>query len=279
MPEDRLHKALVKILKDFKYETIYDTPDYIMAIGSLPVGLIAHLDTVHTEEITVLKDKNVMYKEINSGFDDRAGVAAILTILQTLKNPLPTVIFTHGEETGGTGALALSKERQNPHLKYLIELDRQGEKDAVFYGCENSEFTAFILSSGFILARGTFSDISFICPAWEIAGVNLSIGYFYEHTIDEYLNIEFWENTIHKVVALLQREDVPIFEYKTHTCTCKTCHREFIFDMGVQVENDFYCFDDFEKRDNVDFCGRCGEPYYLTKNNSPYCPICRREME
>lgn len=279
MSENRLHKALVKILKEFGYKTIYDTDNYIMAVGTLPVGLVAHLDTVHAEEFTYLKDSDIMYKEVNSGFDDRAGVTAILIILETLKTPLPTVIFTHGEETGGIGALALSREHQNPQLKYLIELDRQGENDAVFYGCENPEFTTFILSSGFELARGSFSDISFLCPAWGIAGVNLSIGYFYEHTPDEYLNVGFWRVTIKKVVALLQKENVPVFEYKTHYCTCKICRRDFSFDMGVQVENDFYCFNDFGKKDDVDFCLKCGEPYYITLDNSPYCPICRKEME
>lgn len=278
MPEDRLHKALVKVLKDFKYETIYDTRNYIMAVGDLPVGLVAHLDTVHVEDITYLKDSNIMYKEINSGFDDRAGVAAILAILETLQTPLPTVIFTHGEETGGIGAQALKNEHQNPQLKYLIELDRQGEDDAVFYACENPEFTSFILSSGFSLARGSFSDISFLCPAWRIAGVNLSIGYFFEHTVDEYLNVTFWQNTIAKVVDLLKRENVPTFVYKTHTCICKTCGKRFPFDMGVLVEEDFYCFDDFDIRDDVDFCLQCGEPYYITDDN-PYCPACRKERE
>ena len=99
-------------------------------------------------------------------------------------------------------------------LKYIIELDRQGTNDCVFYNCSNEEFTNYIEQFGFITDWGTFSDISDICPMWEIAGVNLSIGYKNEHTQVETLNTDVLYSTIKKVEKMLdEAKSIKQFEY------------------------------------------------------------------
>ncbi len=98
------------------------------------------------------------------------------------------------EEIGGLGAkkfcLAhkqhqLSKELDG--LKFLIELDRKGKNDAVYYQCDNPDFEAYITDKGFKTEQGSFSDISLIAPELGIAAVNLSSGYYSPHTFHEYI--------------------------------------------------------------------------------------------
>lgn len=79
-----------------------------------------------------------------------------------------------------------------------------GKQDAVFYGCDNPEFTKYICKYGFKKETGSFSDISIIAPAWKIAAVNLSVGYMDEHLPSERLYINWMENTFYKVKEILQ---------------------------------------------------------------------------
>ena len=91
-------------------------------------------------------------------------------------------------------------------LKYLIQIDRRGRNDAVFYDCPNERFKKYICGFGFKEEQGIYSDISFLCPGWDIAGVNVSAGYFYEHTNKEILNLEYLNETINKVEQMLKDE-------------------------------------------------------------------------
>ena len=99
-------------------------------------------------------------------------------------------------------------------LKYIIELDRRGSIDCVFYECDNPDFEEYVEDFGFVTAWGTFSDISIICPAWGIAGVNLSIGYEDEHSYIERLNIGHMLATIKKVANMLETINVHMEPFK-----------------------------------------------------------------
>ena len=208
--------AMKRYLKT-KYNKVYATKDYIFAVGDIPVALVAHLDTVFSappKEIYYDRVKNVMWSPDGLGADDRAGV---YSIIQLVKSGLrPSVIFTTDEERGALGADALiAKFPKCPvDLKYIIELDRRGSDDCVFYSCDNAKFEEYVEPFGFVMNWGTFSDISVICPAWGIAGVNLSIGYYNEHSAVETLHIGQMLNTIRKVKnMLLAANEAPSFEY------------------------------------------------------------------
>lgn len=178
---------------------------FILAIGTLPIGLVAHMDTVVYPKVAKLKEKNnIISAKYGLGADDRAGIYAVVQLLN--RGYRPTVIFTSQEETGGYGARALAMCIDELRLKYLIQLDRRGKDDAVFYGCENETFKNYVCGFGFKEQQGLFSDISILCPSWDIAGVNLSVGYFYEHTTKEILNTNYLEETINKVEKMLQTE-------------------------------------------------------------------------
>ena len=101
------------------------------------------MDTVFkhpAREVFYDRQQNVIWSPDGLGADDRAGVFAIIQIIK--KGLRPHIIFTTDEESGAWGATALSKE-QCPFedLRYVIELDRRGSNDCVFYDCENLEFT------------------------------------------------------------------------------------------------------------------------------------------
>lgn len=212
--------SLLKVMKQYlknKYSQVICTDKYLIAIGDIPIGLIAHLDTVFKnspQNIFYDRVKNVMWSSEGLGADDRAGVYAIL---QIVKNGLrPTIIFTTDEELGCVGALEVIKDFPvaPTELKYIIELDRRGSNDCVFYECNNPKFNEYVESFGFITNFGSFSDISVICPQWKVAGVNLSIGYYNEHSVSEILHVGQMYDTIKKVRHMLENANTAeSFEY------------------------------------------------------------------
>ena len=101
-------------------------------------------------------------------------------------------------------------------LKLIIEIDRRGSNDAVFYQCANLDFEKYITGKGFKVAQGSFSDISLIAPELGIAAVNLSSGYYNAHSLHEYIIRSELESTIEKVceiVADAANPDFPKFVY------------------------------------------------------------------
>lgn len=202
--EGVIEGTLVKFLQKYygKDNVVYAKGYFILAVGSIPIGLVAHMDTVVWRGIVDLKEKKgVVSAKYGLGADDRAGIYAIVKLIQ--QGYRPSIIFTNQEEVGGLGAKGLAHCLVEFRVKYLIQLDRHGRDDAVFYDCPNKKFKDYVCSFGFRERQGIYSDISFLCPPWDVAGVNLSVGYFYEHTEKECLKIEYLEETIEKVKKML----------------------------------------------------------------------------
>lgn len=209
----KLLKLDEKILKDELYNhlltigmPVISSENFLYSTGKIPVLLVAHLDTVFDAPPELLcydKDRNIIFgKNGGIGGDDRCGVYAILEILKKYR---PYVLFTCGEELGGIGADDATFELDRPNVKYIIELDRKGNNDCVFYNCGNEQFIEYIESFGFVTDFGTFSDISILGPEWDIAAVNLSCGYYHEHTEKEYIKFDELQNVIHRVKKMLRR--------------------------------------------------------------------------
>ena len=215
-------QGVLKTSMEWFLQSIYKdrmvvSDDYIIAFGDIPVALVAHMDTVHTTPVVDLyydKEQNVMWSPQGIGADDRAGVFAIIEVLRA--GLRPTLILTTDEEKGGLGASALIKDIPDApcKLNFLIELDRRGKNDCVFYDCDNPEFEEYIENFGFETNFGSFSDISYIAPAWKIAAVNLSIGYENEHSKAETLNVDWMYGTIDRVCEILRNvKEEDYFEY------------------------------------------------------------------
>lgn len=208
-PQQQLKRILYKYLLT-KYDKVYNDEFFIMAEGTIPIALVAHMDTVNSEpphDIYFDKEQQVMWSPQLLGADDRAGIFAIIQIIEA--GYRPHIIFTTDEELGCVGSnLLVIKHSTAPFdLKYIIQLDRQGQRDCVFYGLDNPDFVKYVEKFGFEEDFGTFSDISVIAPTWKIAAVNLSIGYENEHTNIELLHLNWMFATIRQVTKMLQDAD------------------------------------------------------------------------
>jgi len=97
--------------KHYQPEKIVATSKFILCEGTEPIMLVAHLDTVfktHPIHIYLDRQYNVMWSPEGLGADDRAGVFAIIKIIQA--GYRPHICLTTDEECGGIGASALIKK-------------------------------------------------------------------------------------------------------------------------------------------------------------------------
>ena len=212
--QSELHTYAEKKLKEIYAEVISER-GFVYAKGDVPLLLVAHMDTVHkSTPQTIEYIGDVVSSPNGIGGDDRCGVYAVMEIIKKHKC---SVLFTEDEEIGGIGAACFIKSPKANELSfnYIIELDRQGKNDAVFYDCDNAEFTKFICGDGTWKEKmGSFSDISIIAPRLKCAAVNLSCGYYKAHTKEEYVNLKELEMCIVNVCKLIERtKESDKFEY------------------------------------------------------------------
>ena len=210
----------------YKGNTTICRGNYILVRGEAPIMLLAHLDTVHKSPVrTICKnaDGSILMSPQGIGGDDRCGVYTLVTVYEKAKVK-PWLLFTCDEEVGGVGASVFCTRFQKgklpkkelESLKMLVEIDRKGRIDAVYYDCDNPEFEEYITSKGFETDFGSFSDISLIAPALGVAAVNLSSGYYNAHTQHEYIDRKHLNATVKKVVEIVAdaaKPDFPQYEY------------------------------------------------------------------
>jgi len=313
LPQESLKKYMAKYLIG-KYKKVIVKKEFIYAIGTTPITLLAHMDTVFEKtpfkanrkiETYYDKKKKILWSPQGAGFDDRAGVYAIIQLIE--RGFRPSIVLTTDEECGGLGAAIFSKMYTKPLTKtnFLIQLDRQGQKDCVFYDCDNEKFVKYIESFGFEEGWGSYTDICEIASVWGIAAVNLSIGYIDEHSKIERLHVDWMEDTINKVQKILSQDKIKCFKYIPvrnyyskyyysnygydygygyNTCTCGKCHKQsneyevFPIKLGKGITS-FYCADCISDFDKVNWCKRCGEAYL--RSSSPgidsLCTDCREK--
>ena len=84
----------------------------------------------------------------------------------------------------------------------LIELDRHGPFQFVTYDDDSEKLAAYIAKFGWKRDVGTFSDIAFFGPAWNLPAVNLSVGYYNEHTYEEYIDLAEMEESTRRLKLL-----------------------------------------------------------------------------
>lgn len=214
MTQAEVKAYMTQYLTSKNYEPICED-GFLYAKGDIPVLLVAHMDTVHNkvcEEIITLN--GVMSSPQGIGGDDRCGIFMIANIVKDLHC---SVLLCEDEEIGMVGAKKFTKTDyiNNLDVNYMIELDRKGIEDAVFYSCANEEFIKFVCNAtGNTKAYGSFSDISTLMPASKLCGVNLSCGYFNAHTTQEYVDYDVMMESIIVTKHLIQTQCDAPFEYK-----------------------------------------------------------------
>ena len=217
MSQADLKNHIASVLpKYYPTKNITSADGFLFAQGTVPVLLVAHLDTVHKE-----LPKSVYYDPalgaISSpegiGGDDRAGVYILLEVIKKFNC---SVLLCEDEEIGTVGAtkFVATDLAKGLTFNYIIEFDRKGSNDAVFYDCDNKDFETFITKEYFKTAEGIYSDISVIAPYLGCAAVNLSCGYYNPHTTNEYVVFKETQRIIKEACKILERTtDKDTFEY------------------------------------------------------------------
>ena len=207
---DFLEIELAQVYKNI--DTNGKLRNFLFCEGEEPVMVVAHLDTVFEDFLkpsstnstndfyqTTIELKKIYHDQVQGvmwspdglGADDRVGVFMILSLVRA--GARPSILFTTDEESGSASgydfAFQYKHKFQNYGIKYLMELDRSGVNDCVFYKCDNPDFTKYIEGYGFKTGTGSFTDISVICPIIKTAGVNLSVGYWNEHSKTEMIDL------------------------------------------------------------------------------------------
>jgi len=184
--------------------------------GDVPLAMVAHIDTVHQDRgrtsegppdpVVMDVHSGIAWAPNGLGADDRAGVYAIVELWR--RGHRPHIILTDLEESGCVGAKACAKEMDAKPLadvRALIQIDRRNRNDCVYYDYSGQPLRDYVQKYGFKEAQGSFSDISVLAPAFELAAVNLSAGYYNEHTHEERLHLAELAHTVDRVGAMLRK--------------------------------------------------------------------------
>jgi disulfide oxidoreductase YuzD len=214
MTQAEVKDYMQQYLTSKQYKVINED-GFLYAKGTIPVLLVAHMDTVHKEQCrSIMQSGDTISSTQGIGGDDRCGVFIIANIVKELNC---SVLLCEDEEVGGVGARKFTKTDyiKNLGVNYMIEFDRRGKDDAVFYSCDNDSFTSFVVTNTeYKKTFGSFSDISVLMPESKLCGVNLSCGYYSPHTVKEYVVYSEMMNTIEAAKKLINAECEKPFEYK-----------------------------------------------------------------
>lgn len=271
--QEALKRALTGELTRRGYKAT-SRPGFLYAKGDAPVMLMAHMDTVHNTPVKTIcrsDDGNIIMSPEGIGGDDRAGVYMILRIIERCRCH---VLFCEDEEIGGVGAREFTRSGITPDVNYIVELDRRGDNDAVFYDCANPEFTEFVTSFGFSGAAGTFSDISIVAPSLKVAAVNISAGYYNEHTRYEHVDMEAIERNIKRVGEMVSAKS-PMFRYvesRLKGCRFNDWYQRdcmyYMYNKSSAIDNDVNCkllvqlpFDEQENPNEAYYMDKYGDVY------------------
>jgi hypothetical protein len=212
MGDKELGSYLITQLKKYYPKVVTDKENYIYAKGTNAICLVSHIDTVRgkaAEPVHIVVNRNVI-KNLKGvlGADDRAGVYGILEVIKTCINykiALPHVLFTNYEESGGKGVkkFIASGKFQPEGVNLLLELDRKGCNEYVFYSTTLPQpIKDYVQAFGFREERGSYSDIADLTNEYMIPSVNLSVGYYAQHTMMEKLHYDELLMTIERVVDM-----------------------------------------------------------------------------
>lgn len=269
-------KSLKRFLTRKLYEThgkVITDDGFVYAPGKFPVLLVAHMDTVH-KKLPATIIYNRITDSISSpngiGGDDRCGVYMILKIIKTYNC---SVLFCEDEEIGGVGAEKFIKSKHAKDLKfnYIIEFDRKGKNDAVFYDCDNPDFEEFITKEFYKTNYGTFSDISILAPELGCAAVNLSCGYYDAHKLTEYVVLHEMEANIREAKKILERTgDKDVFEYIEADNYYDDYYGEKWFEIDYMDKDGYIVVYDVYAVSEAEAIGK----FCMTHPDIPYGDIC-----
>lgn len=184
--------------------------------------------TPEEEDILVTERYILLSPECKSsiqclGADDRVGVKTILDILEM--GLRPHILFTTDEEVGCVGSRKAVEENALEGLKMasmLIQIDR-GVHESSWHEMVTYDFNPEShkgifdeLRKTYKMATGSYTDVAVLGPHLNKPIVNVSASYRYEHTTDEFINLDAYEyNTqgLIKFIEWAQEQDTSDWKY------------------------------------------------------------------
>lgn len=211
------------------YTVHRDRDNFVFAVPKtaklLPVLLCAHVDTkrnVKVDEPVILAQEYGVLSNVNGilGGDDRCGVGACLELAERF-TAKPFLLFTNYEETGGAGMAAFLASRlieKHLHNLYLfVSLDRSGHNEFVSYMPSVPEKLEFYLNKvGYAENYGVYTDAKELWLKYNIAHVNLSCGYFSQHTANEFVLLESYLSSIERASKFVQMIEEPFYVFERY---------------------------------------------------------------
>ena len=285
-----IYDTLPNKLRELGYNDINHVGDNLFCIGNVPVMLVAHADIVMTNneypQEFIYKDGIVRANQRTLGSDDRNGIYIMLEAIKDL-DVKPFLLVTHDEEQGCKGSDEfVTKMPYNEYdICFAIELDRRGSNDLVFYDCSTEqEFVDYCeQATGYKQAHGSFSDICSIMDEWKICAVNMSVGYYNEHTSNEHTVISEMLNTKHTLIHWLNNIDYSTLKQFPYTPKQKSysSNWDWLFDSYDEAKdlfpNEDYSpydedIDDTIEHEGVRYtvCSDCGSLVPMTEETYKY---------
>ena len=171
--------------------------------------VVAHLDinqkacadfSIVTNEQWITGINNSTGKQIGLGHDDKIGVYFALQMLDRFKNL--KCFFPLDEEVGcvGTGK---SDDSFFDNVGFMVQLDRRGHSDIsqstngieVVTEATKTQLMPILTEYGFHWEDCMFTDVGELVGMNDKQGVNISCGYYNEHSDTEILNIDQYMNS------------------------------------------------------------------------------------
>jgi hypothetical protein len=209
----------------------------ILVIGESSTVFSAHTDTVHeldgrqkiraAKSVVTLRDQkpchDAQHRKVRDclGADDGAGMYVLLRLIQARK---PGVyIFHRAEECGGLGSEFLADRHllRDLRIDRAIAFDRRGYTEIITHQmmrrCCSNEF-AWTLADELGMNHtpcnlGTFTDTAnYVEDVPECT--NVSVGYHYEHTSREWLDLDYLEQLIAAAIKV-DFESLPVVRDNT----------------------------------------------------------------
>lgn len=219
METKELPDFLINKIDEFaagKYEVIKDEKYTLFTLrGSCKnkVMLSAHIDTVHVDlpqeiaEEEFIDGLHILSPQ-GIGGDDRAGVYAILKVIERLSRYeyiFPKyILFTNFEEVGLYGSKKFVKDfKERIDVDYIYEFDANGDRVVFPKGMKNNLFKDYILKYFTYGGEGYPCDIDELMLGFNAAAVNVGVGYENFHRINEYVNIDMLNSQILRTVVSL----------------------------------------------------------------------------
>lgn len=211
-----IHENYANIQSDIdKYGNLYiykgEAEIVNCVIAHLDINQKTKTDNFHIAQVDqwilgINKDTGL---QVGLGHDDKAGVYFALQALKKFDNL--KVFFPLDEEIGLVGTRDCELAFFG-NVGFMVQLDRRGFKDISNYTNGNDvltkesqeEFQEICDKYGYAYARCISTDVGNLVGRLDTQGVNISCGYYDEHSDKEVLNIYQYDNAERFALTLLK---------------------------------------------------------------------------